>query len=67
MSVVTFTSIQLGAKPKVRSSTKSAKKTKKKEAKTQSERFIKAAREIGVDETGKEFEKLFRQTLRLRD
>jgi hypothetical protein len=27
------------------------------ETKTQSERFIEAARELGVDETGKEFER----------
>ena len=44
-------------KPKARSPakrpTKAAKKTKEK---SQRERFIEAARAVGVDETGKEFE-----------
>jgi len=47
----------MGKKPKARSpakrTPKAAKKTKEK---AQRERFIKAARSIGVDETGKEFE-----------
>jgi hypothetical protein len=30
----------------------------------QSERFVKTAREIGVDESGKEFERLFRRVAR---
>jgi len=34
-------------------------KPKPKADEEQSERFIKAAREFGVDETGKEFERLF--------
>jgi hypothetical protein len=39
----------------------------KSEQKTQSERFIETAREIGVDETGKEFEKTLRKvTLPIR-
>ncbi len=42
-------------KPKARSPAKHATKTPEKE-KTQRERFIEAARAIGVDETGKEFE-----------
>ena len=45
-------------KPKARSpakrSTKAAKKAKEK---SQRERFIEAARSIGVDETGKEFDR----------
>jgi hypothetical protein len=32
--------------------------------KTQRERFIEAAREIGVDESGKEFELLFARVVR---
>ncbi len=42
-------------KPKAR---RSAGKTRKaSEAKTQSERFIATARKIGVDESGREFER----------
>jgi hypothetical protein len=37
----------------------SAKKAKRKEKKTRRERFIEIARAIGVDESGKEFERLF--------
>jgi hypothetical protein len=48
----------MGKKPKARSPAKrpadAAKKAKKS---AQSERFIKAARSIGVDETGQEFER----------
>lgn len=54
----------MGAKPKARSPTKPAKKAKKE--KTQRERFIEAAREAGVDETGKEFEQLFRRVVKPR-
>jgi hypothetical protein len=36
-----------------------AKPKPRRAGKEQSERFIKAAREIGVDESGKEFEQLF--------
>lgn len=43
-------------KPKARSPAKRPAKTAKKKAKTQRERFIEAARSIGVDETGKEFD-----------
>jgi hypothetical protein len=32
----------------------------------QSERFIKTARELGVDETGEEFERAFRKIVRPR-
>lgn len=42
----------MGSKPKARSPTKPPKKEK-----TQRERFIETARAIGVDETGKEFER----------
>jgi hypothetical protein len=48
----------MGAKPKARSPKKQAKKTKEK---PQRERFIEAARKIGVDESGAEFEGLFRR------
>ena len=53
-------------KPKARSaakrSTKAATKTKAKEKeKPQRERFIEAARSIGVDETGQEFEKALKK------
>jgi len=52
----------MGAKPKTR---KAARKTKKsKEAqKTQAERFIETARSIGVDESGKEFERAISKIL----
>ena len=43
-------------KPKAGSPKKKAAKAKKE--KTQRERFIETAREIGVDETGKEFERM---------
>ena len=44
-------------KPKARSPAKRpAKAAKKSKEKPQRERFIEAARSIGVDETGKEFE-----------
>jgi hypothetical protein len=51
----------MGSKPKVRSPAKKTKRANKKGAKEkpQRERFIEAARAIGVDETGKEFERLF--------
>jgi hypothetical protein len=46
----------MGSKPKARSPAKPPKKAAKAKEKTQRERFIEAARAIGVDETGKEFE-----------
>lgn len=50
----------MGKKSKVGSvakrPTKAAKKAPKKKEKPQRERFIEAARSIGVDETGREFE-----------
>jgi hypothetical protein len=49
----------MAQKPKIRSPARDHKKGKKE--KPQRERFIEAAREIGVDETGKEFERLFDQ------
>lgn len=48
----------MGSKPEVRRPAKHRKKAKAKE-KPQRERFIEAARKIGVDETGKEFDQLF--------
>jgi hypothetical protein len=42
-------------KPKARSPAKRTAKAAKKKEETQKERFIKAARSIGVDETGEEF------------
>jgi hypothetical protein len=50
----------MGAKPKARSPKKQAKKTKEK---PQRERFIEAARKIGVDESGTEFERLFERVV----
>ena len=49
----------MGKKSKVGSVAKRPTKAAKKE--TQKERFIKAARSIGVDETGKEFEAALRK------
>lgn len=47
----------MGSKPKARSPTKGKAKAKKAaKEKSQRERFIEAARSIGVDETGGEFE-----------
>lgn len=47
----------MGKQPKARSPAKQAKKANRKaKEKPQRERFIEAARSIGVDETGKEFE-----------
>lgn len=57
------------AQPKARSPSKRpAKAAKKKNVKDkpQRERFIEAARAIGVDETGKGFEELFRKAVVLQ-
>lgn len=43
-----------------------AKAAKKKTKETQKERFIKAARSIGVDETGKEFEAALKKIVRVK-
>lgn len=52
-------------KPKARSPAKRpAKAPKKKAEKPQRERFIEAARSIGVDETGKIFEKALEKIIR---
>ena len=52
----------MGKKSKVASVAKRpAKAQKKKTKETQKERFIKAARSIGVDESGKEFEEALRK------
>jgi hypothetical protein len=49
-------------KPKARGSTH--KTGASPEAKTQSARFIETARTLGVDESGKEFEKALRRIVR---
>jgi len=46
----------MGAKPKARTSASKSKKPKEAQ-KVQSARFIETARKIGVDESGKEFER----------
>jgi hypothetical protein len=57
----------MGTKPKARSPTKPPKVANKKaKKKPQRERFIEAGRAIGVDETGKEFERLFAKVVRRR-
>ncbi len=48
-------------KPKARRS--ASKIGKAREAKTQSERFIETARILGVDESGKEFERALKKIL----
>jgi hypothetical protein len=52
----------MDTKPKAGSAKKPATKKAKKE-KLQRQRFIEAAREVGVDETGREFEQLFDRTV----
>ena len=57
------------AQPKARSPAKRpAKAAKKKKAKEkpQHERFIEAARAIGVDESGDEFERLFDKVVKIK-
>ncbi|MEP0313239.1 hypothetical protein [Hyphomonas sp.] len=50
----------MATKPKARSSPKKAEKPEAAEKeKSQRERFIEAAREIGVDESGETFERAF--------
>lgn len=51
----------MGQKPKARSPAKNASDADKQ--KEQSARFIKAARDVGVDETGKEFREALDQIL----
>ena len=47
----------MGEKPKARGSkAKTSDRSAEEKQKAQSERFIEAARAIGVDETGKEFD-----------
>jgi hypothetical protein len=55
----------MGAKPKARKAPN--KKSAAEKQKEQSARFIKAARELGVDESGKEFEKAVRKLLPRKD
>jgi hypothetical protein len=50
----------MGAKPKARGPKKQAKKAKEKPQKA---RFIEAARKIGVDESGREFERLLKRVV----
>jgi hypothetical protein len=52
----------MATKPATRGSPKAARpKEKKTEEKPQRERFIEAAREVGVDESGKEFERALKR------
>ena len=51
----------MARKPEAGSPKKPATKKKAVKLKSQRERFIETARAIGVDETGKEFESLFRK------
>jgi hypothetical protein len=53
----------MATKPKVRGTPRAdkAKPKARPKEKPQRERFIEAARAIGVDETGKEFERLFQR------
>lgn len=53
----------MATKPKARPSPKAVKAKPEKKEKSQRERFIEAAREVGVDETGKEFERLFERVM----
>jgi hypothetical protein len=53
----------MAQKPKARGAKRKAP-AKKMTPAEQSERFIKAARELGVDESGKEFERLFKKVVR---
>jgi len=52
----------MAGKPKAGSPKKPAKKAEK----TQRERFIETARELGVDETGKEFDAALKRIVPLR-
>jgi hypothetical protein len=59
----------MGSKPKVRGHPSTARKKKtppKTEEKPQCERFIEAARKIGVDETGREFERVFDKVAKVK-
>ncbi|MCC6946886.1 MAG: hypothetical protein IT539_03880 [Bradyrhizobiaceae bacterium] len=57
----------MGSKPKVRRHPSAPRKKKAMappKEKPQRERFIEAARNVGVDESGKEFERLFDRVVR---
>lgn len=55
----------MASKPKAGTAKKKASKPAvPKEQKTQRERFIETARELGVDESGKAFEKTFKKIVR---
>ena len=56
----------MGAKPKTRKAAGKTKKPKETQ-KEQSERFIEAARNIGVDESGKEFERTIRKIVKKKN
>jgi hypothetical protein len=56
----------MATKPKARGPTKQEKKKAPEEEKSQRKRFIEAAREVGVDESGKEFEATFNKILPAR-
>lgn len=49
----------MGSKPQTRRPKKPPKAAAETKEKSQRERFIETARALGVDETGKEFERLF--------
>lgn len=54
----------MGKQPKARSPSKTKKAKRATKEKTQRERFIEAARSIGVDETGGEFERALKKLVR---
>lgn len=54
-------------KPKARSAKKKAVPKNKVQDEKQFERFVKTARELGADETGKEFEKTFDKVVMPKD
>jgi hypothetical protein len=57
----------MGKQPKARSPAKQTKKAKRKaKEENQRERFIEAARAIGVDETGKEFERSLARIVKVK-
>lgn len=53
----------MAQKPKTRGAKKKAAPKKKAPDEKQFERFVETARKLGVDETGKSFEKAFDQIL----
>jgi len=55
----------MGGKPKARKAARKAEKPKAAQ-KTQTERFIETARSIGVDESGKEFDRALKKMFQPR-